>query len=438
MLMWRSGSKALKCVLSVVVVMVLSHAVSAENWPQWRGPSFSGVSTEKNVPTTWSKNENVAWRTVLPGAGGATPVVWGDHIFGTSVTEEGDLVLVCVGADGKPMWQKKVGSGDKKVRGDEGNMASPSPCTDGEHVWAMMGTGDIACFDFAGTEVWKDKLQNRYGKDGKFSIQFGMSSSPVLYDGRLYLQLIHGEGNPTTREAVVVCLDAATGKEVWKVDRPSDGTDENEHSYASAILYKSDKTTFLITHGADYTVAHNLRDGSELWRVGGLLNPKTKYDRTLRFVASPAIAPGLIVIPTAKGGPVVAISPDSKGMVTDKESGVLWTRPKTPDVPSPLIHDGLVYLCMENGVIQCADAKTGEEIYQKRAVSDRYRASPVYADGHVYVAARKGIVTVFKAGREFEQVATNDVGEALSASLAISNGRIYLRTFDALWAIGSK
>jgi outer membrane protein assembly factor BamB len=150
------------------------------------------------------------------------------------------------------------------------------------------------------------------------------------------------------------------------------------------------------------------------------------------------VAPGLVVIPTAKRGPVVAVKPDVSGLVTDAESGVEWTRPKTPDVPSPLILDDLVYLCMENGVLHCVDRKSGELVYEKRAVSDRYRASPVYADGHIYVTARKGVVTVFKAGREFEQVAVNEIGEAVSASPAISNGRIYLRSFDALWAIGAK
>ncbi len=434
--MSRVGHGFLIALLAVAGQISGSSRAEAENWPQWRGPKFNGISTEKNVPTVWSKNENVVWRMPLPGPGGATPVIWDDKIFVTSVTESGDLVLICAGADGKERWQRKVGEGNRNVRGDEGNMASPSPCTDGTHVWAMMGTGDLACYDFEGKLVWSTKLQERYGKKGKFDIAFGMSSSPVLFEDRIYLQLIHGEGNPQTREAVVVALNKATGEEIWKQDRESDGRGENEHSYASPTLYDDGKLTFLITHGADYTVAHKLSDGSELWRVGGLLNPKTKYDATLRFVASPAVGPGLVVIPTAKGGPVVAVKPDATGYVSDEKSGVLWTRPKTSDVPSPLIHDGLVYLCMQNGVLYCVDAKTGEEIYQKRAADDRYRASPVYANGHIYVSARKGVVTVFKTGREFEVVSVNNIEEALSASPAIANGRIYLRSFDALWAIG--
>lgn len=436
--MHRQSVRRTSGVLAAVLFGVIATSVRADNWPQWRNSNYNGVSAEKGIPTEWNKVDNVVWRLPMPGPAGATPVTWGDRIFVTSVTPSGDLVLVCVTADGKSLWQRKVGTGNRNVRNDEGNMASPSPCTDGKHVWAFMATGDLACFDFEGNQVWASKLQDRYGNSGKFVIQFGMSSSPVLHEDRLYFQFIHGEGNASTREAVVVALDKNTGDEVWKQDRPSDGTDENEHSYASPMLYNDGKTAFLLTHGADYTVAHRLSDGSELWRVGGLLNPKNKYDRTLRFVASPSVAPGLIVIPTAKGGPVVAVKPEAKGDVTDTSSGVLWTLKRTPDVPSPLILDGLVYLCMENGVIQCVDAKTGEQVYQARAIDDRYRGSPVSAGGHIYVTARKGIVTVFKTGRKFEKVAANEIGEEISASPAISNGRIYLRSFDALWAIGKE
>src|SRR5690606_762238 len=233
--------------------------------------------------------------------------------------------------------------------------------------------------------------------------------------------------DPATREAVVVALDKTTGAEIWKADRPSDGRAECEHSYASPVLYRDSDREYLLTHGADYVVAHSLKDGSEIWRCGGL-NPKGNYNPTLRFVASPLAVPGLIIVPSAKNGPVLAVLPEAQGVITGSESYLKWVRDSnTPDVPSPLLVDGLVYLCRENGNLICLDAKTGEEYYQEPTERDRHRASPVYADGKIYLTGRKGVVTVVQEGKEFKILARNDMGEQISASPAISNGTIYLR-----------
>jgi outer membrane protein assembly factor BamB len=405
-------------------------SAEAENWPQWRGPHRNGISDETGIPTKWSKTENVVWRLPLPGPGGSTPIVWGDRIFLTSA--DGDNVVL-IGADtsGKILWTKQMATGNKVVRDGEGNSAAPSPSTDGEHVWAFVATGDLGCYDFNGNEVWKFNLQDRYGK---FQIQFGMTSTPLLDGDRLYLQCMHSGG------AFVLALDKATGKEIWKHDRMSDAFAECEHSYASPVLYRAGDSEFLLAHGADYVTAHSLDNGSEIWRCGGL-NPKEpgKYNPTLRFVASPATADDLVVVPSAKNGPVLGLSPDAKGDITESKAGHLWRRGEnTPDVPSPLIKDGLVYLCRENGVLICLDAKTGEELYQERTHPQRHRASPVYADGNIYLSAADGVVSVVKAGPKFELVASNDLGESLAASPVISNGRLYLRTYDALYAIGKK
>jgi outer membrane protein assembly factor BamB len=421
-----------------LVLFVQASLLKAGNWPQWRGPAGNGISTEKNLPTEWSRTKNVAWRVDLPGSAGATPAIWGDRIFLTSV--DGDaLVLLCLSTEGKPRWQQVVGEGNRIVNNGEGNMASPSPTTDGQHVWATMATGAIGCYTVAGKEVWKMNLQDRYGK---YNIAFGMSSTPVLDDNRLYLQMIHGDGRASTQEAMVVCIEALTGEGIWKQDRVTLATRENEHSYASPIMYNDGKRKYLISHGADYTIAHRLDDGREIWRLGGLNphdDPQTRYHPTLRFVASPAANEGMIVIPTAKDHPVFAIRGDLRGNLIASSRTLLWQRPKTPDVPSPLIKDGLVYLCMaNNGNLYCIEAKTGKELYRKRTHVNLHRASPVYADGNIYLTSRDGIITVVKAGREFQLVAQNDMKESISASPAISNGTLYLRTFAALWAIRSK
>ena len=397
----------------------------AENWPQWRGPDYDGISHETNLPTTWSETSNVVWKLEMPGVGGSTPAVWGNHIFLTS--QDGDnVVIVCASTDGKQLWKRQLGT-NRPIRGDEGNGASPSPSTDGKHVFVFVGSGQLACFDFDGNEVWKFNAQDRYGR---FQTQHGMHTSPLLYQDRLYLQLIHSGG------AWVIALDPATGKEVWKVARKSDGYAENEHSYASPTLWHHGADAYLITHGNDYAIAHRLTDGSEIWRVGDL-NPKENYRPDLRFVASPVATPDLIVIPTAKSGAVVGVRPDATGLVTPGTTGELWRMERnSPDVPSPLVVNGLVYLCRETGVLMCLDAKTGKQLYSQRTHTERHRASPVYADGKVYLTARDGVVTVIKVGPTYNVLATNRLEDHFTASPAISNGRIYLRGFDSLYAIG--
>lgn len=425
----------LRLCLALMFSGAAAGSAFAENWPAWRGPAGNGISTEKNIPAEWGPDKHVAWKVALPGPAGATPVVWGNQIFLTSVNEAGELLLLCLDTKGQQQWQQVVAKGNQNSRGDEGNSASPSPVTDGRHVWTFMGDGTLACYTVTGEQVWKFNLQDRYGR---FQIQFGMSSTPVLEQGRLYLQLIHGEGNPQTREAVIVALDGSTGAEVWKVDRPSDAEAENEHSYASPVLYRDDKTTLLLSHGADFIVAHDLQDGHEVWRCGGLNRRDDSvlpYDRTLRFVASPATAPGLIIAPSAKQHPLLAIRAGGSGDITNSAKHRLWDWKRTPDVPSPLILDGLVYLCMENGNLTVLEADTGKEVYSQATHRQRHRASPVFADGKLYLTARDGRITVVQSGREFKVLAVNELGEDQSASPAISGGTIYLRTFGHLWAI---
>ena len=427
----RSDMKPFQLTPFVVFGLLVVQPLSAENWGSWRGPTQNGISNETDLPKSWSAESNVKWRSKLPGPAGATPVVWDDKIFLTS-TSGTDLVLLCFGTDGKQRWSRLIGQGNKAARGDEGNSASPSPITDGVHVWAFIGTGKLVCYTVDGSLVWDADLQERYGK---FDIAFGMSATPVLHQGRLFVQLIHGDGKPDTQEAMVVAVDASTGQPLWATERVTGASRENEHSYASPMLYNFGGVSYLITHGADYTVAYSLEDGKEKWRLGGL-NPQGKsYHPTLRFVSSPAAADGIVVCPTAKNGPVFAIDASKTGDLTDSKA-VLWVRDdNTPDVPSPIIHDDLVYLCRENGMLLVLDRKTGEQVYMERTHSHRHRASPVLADGHIYLTARDGKVTVVKTGREFKIVAQNDTEETTSASPVISNGVIYIRTFDALWAI---
>lgn len=417
----------------LVIASLICFAVTlhADNWPQWRGPTGDGISKEKNVPTKWSEGENILWSVPLPGMGGSTPVIWGGRLFLTTENKEKMLQLMCFSTkDGNELWSKQLSSRKSgRARGDEGNSASASPCTDGKHVYVFVGTGEFACFDFDGNEVWKFDTQERYGK---FNIQFGISSTPVLHEGKLYWQLLHTDGQ------WVICINTADGKDIWKIKRPSDGFAENPHSYASAQLWQKGENAYVVVHGNDYTTAHDLKDGHEIWRLTGL-NPKEKYNQFLRFVASPVVTPDLIIVPTAKQGPIVAVKPNAQGEFGPGSPYEQWRRLRdTPDVPCPLLIHGLVFLNKEDGVLLCLDAETGKEYFKERMHPQRYRSSPVYADGNLYCTARDGTITVVKADKTFETFSVNKLPDLVTASPVISGGKIYVRGFERLWCIGAK
>lgn len=415
--------------LSLLIVALLTSLAQAENWPSWRGPKGTGESSEKGIPTEWSEDKNVAWKVPMPGRGGATPAIWEKRLFVTSGEGKGQ-VLLCISTEGKILWKKTVGSGGRPaIKGDEANEASASPSTDGKLVYVFVGTGNLAAFDFEGNEKWNVNIQDRYGK---FKIQHGLHTSPLLHEGKLYLSLQHELGH------WVIAIDAATGKEVWKHERKTDAVGESLEAYASPCLWNDGKESQVVVLGADYATGHSLKDGSEIWRLGDL-NSKKTYSTAFRIIASPVATPEALVVPTARGMHVITLKPGVKGMVNAGSEHEMWRKSKgSPDVPSPLVHDGLVYLCREFGVLQCWDLKSGESIYSGRLHDSRYRASPVYADGKIYVAARDGTVYVVRAGRKFDILATNQLPDVFTASPAISEGTIYLRGFGHLYAVRGK
>lgn len=426
---------------ALAICLICCSAVRGENWPQWRGPRSDRISPERGLPGTWSKTTNVAWRTPLPGRAGATPCVWDGRIYLTS-NEGDDLVLLCVDAgDGAIRWKRRVTGGNTDARAGEGNSASPSPSTDGKHVWVFFGTGVLACYTVDGEQVWAIDVGERFGR---IDIQFGMTSTPVLDGDALYLQLIHGamKLDDQTRTGKVVRLDSLTGRTVWEIDRITDAPFECKHSYASPVLYRHDGREFLVVHGADCTTGHALADGREVWRFGGLNGPTSTnpepFDNTFRFVASPGVAPGTIVIPTAKDGPTVAlrVTDELAGDCTAKPGVVRWVNPLTPDVSIPVIADGLVYLLHKDGKLQCVDLETGKDVYLRRTHTGQHRTTPLLLEGRLWFGSNDGWVTIVKAGRDFELLDSIDLdGEAVTASPIVADGTLYLRSYDALYAI---
>ena len=270
------------------LLVALGHDALAENWPQWRGPRFDGTSSASNLPTTWSRNENVLWRMEMPGPAASTPVVWGDRIFVTS-TKIGndDLLVVALDRWGKLLWERMIDSGAQKLPerlARETTPASPSPVTNGKHVWALFGTGTLVKLNFSGDELWRVDLTSRYGE---FNNYFGLSMSPLLYEDRLFFQLLH------TDAQLVVALDAATGEEIWKQERPTTARQECLHSYASPTPFipAPGVDGQVLIHGADYITGHRILDGEEVWRYG-TLNSADNYNPSLRLVATPIAVEG--------------------------------------------------------------------------------------------------------------------------------------------------
>ena len=418
--------------VSALFLIVIVSPGLAENWPQWRGPTGDGHSAGKGFPTEWGPDNNLVWKLKMPGRGESTPVVWGERIFLTS--DAGDeVVLLCIGTDGKERWRKPLSKTGGAQNGPEkASDASASCSTDGKHVWSYVGgkkAGLLTCHTADGSPVWNKDL-NVYGK---LDIAFGSHWTPVLYKGKLYLQVMHRAAQ------LVVAFDAATGKELWKVEANGEGKKGTESLdvYASATIWEGEGGPLLIAHGNDTCSAHRLDDGKEVWRVGGL-NPNKSG--AWRFVSCPMVSPDLIVVPSCKNGPTVGVNPTgASGTIAPGNSAELWRINLTPDVLTPLRVGDLVYI-LNGESFTAVEAKTGKQVYQKRLEAKQriYRSNLVYADGKVYIVGREGIALVVKAGREFEVLATNELKDVVYASPAFADGRIYLRGYDSLYCIGSK
>ena len=408
--------------LSLVVTL------SAENWPAWRGPLANGVSGEKGLPTKWSTEENIAWKLAMPSRSGATPIVWNDHIFlnvATAMTS-GDLELWAVDRKkGEPIWKRPLGGGNNQQR--KQNMSSPSPVTDGSTVWVMTGTGILKAFDFKGTELWMRDVQKDYGR---FGLAWGYASSPLLHQGSLYIQVLHGM--TTDDPSYVMRIDGKSGKTVWKMDRPTAAISESPDSYTTPLLVGSGKNVEIVTSGGDIVTGHDPATGKELWRANGL-NPTN--DQNYRIIASPVLAGGLIIAPT-RNRPMLALKPGGTGDVTASHKA--WSFDLGPDVPTPISDGKLLYVVRDNGVVHALDVKTGAIVWgPERLKTGAYSSSPVLVEGKLYVTSEnEGLTSVFTAGPKFEVLAENRLDDYCLASPAVSNGQIFIRTDRFLWAIG--
>ncbi len=432
--------------LLAVTCFSLIRGVSAANWPQWRGPSGSGISRETNLPAEWSPTKNIKWKTPIAGRGHSSPIVWGNKIFLTTAIEgplvpgakavkhmDGDKEFLhpdSVGADhkhtfkvlcldrttGTLLWEQTAFEGtpyDNRHR--KSSFASSTPATDGKYVYAFFGTEGLYAYDLGGKLAWKADV----GKLG--TVGMGTGTSPILYNNLVILQCDEENG----AASFIVGIDKKTGMEVWKTPR------KVQVSWATPILVSTSKRVELITSGSEAIVAYDPATGKELWRHKGVESnaiPSPVANSDMVFVS--AGFPAKIAMAIRLGG---------SGDLTDT-ANVLWKYAKgTAYVPSPILYGEYLYLTTDRGILTCLDARTGAVKYEggRIPIPATFTASPVAFDGKILLTSEDGDTFIVKAGPKHEILGTNSLGEPVYASPAIADGRIFIRGEKNLYCIGS-
>ena len=443
----------LRTPMPAVLAVVAAVSVHAENWPHWRGPAAIGVSPETNLPDRWSDTENVAWKAPVRGLGISSPIVWGDYVFvtsqigrgnrragnhptlvqGASPVEAGEralgggaaaasgesvtfLVTALRRSDGTRLWEYSVpAEGRLNDVHDKHNLASSSPVTDGKRVYAWFGTGQLVALDTSGKLIWSRHLGREYSV---FDINWGHSSSPALVDNSLILICYHDTAS------YLLNLDAASGKTKWRMDRG--GT---FNSYSTPLIVQTGGTREIVVNSSEGVSGHSLSTGELLWHI----------QEQNRFpIPMPVFHDGTIY--TSRGyrsGPYMAVRPGGKGDVS--RSHVVWRVDTGAPYVSSLVHyNGLLYMAGDVGVLSAIDAKSGQRVWQERT-GGVFTASPVAADGKIYLLSEDGQTIVLAAGTPGAPprvLARNRLNARQLASPAISGGRLFIRTDDAVIAVG--
>ncbi|HWQ90601.1 MAG TPA: PQQ-binding-like beta-propeller repeat protein [Clostridia bacterium] len=427
---------------SLVLACHAAAHINAAEWGQWRGPDLNGSSPERNLPSFWSKTNNVLWVTPLPGDSGATPVIWKDSVFVSSPDKDKNLLLICLDSQtGTEKWRRTASKGNQ----DKGrnNMASPSPVTDGKRVVVMFGTGALVAFDHDGNQLWSRDLAQEYGT---FANMWIYGSSPLLFQDRLYIQVLQRNpvpsdypatvGDKPERESFLLCLDPANGKNLWRQMRPTDAQGESQEAYSTPIPYAQDGSWQILVIGANALTANDAKTGAEIWRCAGL-NPKQQP--WWRVVPAPLVAGNNIIACGPRREPVFAIQPTGKGDLSS--TAVKWQFKEFPsDCPTPLFYEGKLFLLDgDRQMMTCLEPDSGKVLWQGHlGLREAIRSSPTGADGKIYCVSESGTVVILGTGAEFKILATIHMGEPpIRSSIAVANGRLFIRTGKNLYCIGN-
>ena len=435
----QTPSRAYGLFLFVVILPLL-----AADWPQFRGPAHNGTSDETGLPAQWSRTENIAWSVSLPGPSAATPIISGNHVFISSSDPETDtLFALCLDRKtGKVRWQKKIAEGVR--RESYSNYASPSPATNGEIVAFFYGNGKLIVFDFSGKELWSRDIQQEYGP---FAFNWSFSTSPLLFDNKLYLQVLQRDVPVDGRgfadrfnESYLLAFDPKSGKELWRVLRPSDARMESREAFSTPVPYTHNGRTELLVVGGDDLTGHDPETGKELWRWG-TWNPSriTHW----RLVPSPIAGDGVILACAPKQDPIYAVRAGGVGQLDD--SALAWVsgneKVLTSDVPTPAFYDGDFFVLSDlRKHLSRIDPQTGEVKWKIRTPGNpKYEASPTVADGKIYLINFSADVVVVDAetGQVLHEVSMAEpADDPVRSSVAVANGNLYIRTNDTLYCVG--
>jgi outer membrane protein assembly factor BamB len=400
------------------VRMITVEGEGADYWPRWRGPSGQGHVKGSGYVDTWSDTENVLWRTVVPGSGNSSPIVWADRIFLTTAYDDGGRIsLLSFGrSDGEPLWETFVPQqGVEYVHAKNGH-ASATPITDGELVYASFGTHGIMAVDFDGEIIWhKDwgELDNYHGSAG----------SPILYGDKLIIYQDHRGSDSLA--SFVAAFDKRTGETIWWRDR------EAMTGWGTPVLLTTGDRDELIVSSQKFVYAYDPNTGDDLWTAEGNM---------FEVIPTPVVGHGMVFCSSGRAGPTLAIRPGGSGDVT--ESHIVWSSPKgSPFVPSAIIVGEYLYMINDMmSIITSFEARTGELMFQGRlgqARREGFSASPVHVDGKIFFTNDSGETFVLEAGPEFKLMHVNDIGARMLASPALVDGLWYFRTETELLAVGN-
>jgi len=438
-------TKSRICLLLALAAATTAHAA---DWPHWRGPHFNGSTDETNLPVKWTTTEGVAWSIELPGSSAATPIVWQDRVFLSGVDVSRDTLLAtCFDrTSGKRLWQHDIGHRISRDR--RSTYAAPSPVTDGKLVIFYYSSGQLVCFDMEGTRKWARNIQEDYGP---FAFQWTPATSPTLFDGMLYIQVLQrdvpvgGRGwTDRENESYILAIAPDTGKTLWRQVRPSKAVRESREAFTTPIPCEINGKHQLAIAGGDALTGHDLKTGAELWRWG-TWNP----DRIghWRLVPSPVAGGGVVLACAPKGDPIYAVKPNAAGTLDD--SAIAWTseavsREVTADVPTPAFYDGDFFILNDlRKHLSRVEPGTGKVKWTIRTPGkSKYEASPLAADGKIYLISHDGEAAVVDAatGEILHEVTMDEPTdrEVVRAAISAAHGNLFIRTTDHLYCIGPK
>jgi outer membrane protein assembly factor BamB len=397
----------------ILFILAMSISAAAEDWPQFRGPTGQGHSTERGLPLEWSETRNVIWKTPVPGLGWSSPIVAGGRVWVTTAIKEkgGSLrALAFDVATGREVVNVEVfRTRNIDLLNPKNSRASPTAIVDGDRVFVHFGADGTAALTTSGEIVWKARFS--------YESQHGNGGSPVSY-GDLLIFSCDGSD-----EAFVVALDKKTGKVRWKTYRHQPW----DQAYSTPLVIRVGDRDEVVSVGAYRAAAYDPLSGKEIWQV--------EYPDGFSNVPRPVYGQGLVYIATGFQQPsLLAVRADGAGNVT--RTHIAWTlRRAAPLTPSPLLAGDELFVVNDAGIASCLDAKTGAIHWQQR-LGGNYSASPVLADGRIYFLSEEGVATVIAADKTFRRLATNPLDGATLASMALSNGSIFIRSDGHLYRIG--